>query len=44
MPVETSAPTRIETAVATQEPTVPALDGLTDHTAQDDSCAQSFTG
>ncbi|TFD69029.1 LCP family protein [Cryobacterium sp. Hb1] len=44
VPVETSTPATTETAIPAPQPTVPALNGLTGQTAQDDSCAQASTG
>ncbi|WP_241992083.1 LCP family protein [Cryobacterium lyxosi] len=44
VPVETSTPAPSETAIPAPQPTVPALNGLTGQTAQDDSCAQAATG
>ncbi|MBB5642824.1 LCP family protein [Cryobacterium roopkundense] len=43
-PVETSTPAPGDTASPIPEPTVEALDGLTGQTAQDDSCAEAFSG
>ncbi|TFD55746.1 LytR family transcriptional regulator [Cryobacterium frigoriphilum] len=44
VPVETSTPVPSEIVVPTPQPTAQAVDGLTGQTAQDDSCAQAFTG